>query len=356
MKKYICMVVAMISLTITAQNENHEEHQHQEIDSIKNASCCVEGVHHHTSNLEAPISVMGSHMHEKGSWMVSYRFMNMQMKGLRQGTDDISNTQGHDTGYMVTPLEMGMNMHMIGAMYAPSDKLTLIAMFNIVQNDMDMQMRMMSGMVTPFSTSSSAFGDIKIAGLYNFKSTNKYTLHGQLGFSLPTGSIDSKDVTPMSNGNEVILPYPMQIGSGTFDTDLGLTYVGKTNSLSWGHQLKGTFRLGENSNNYRLGNQYVLDNWLAIKVLDWMSVSGRLEGVIVDGISGANPDLNPMMATTSDTANSGGTYINGGLGLNTYLHNDLQIGAEFELPLFQDVNGIQLKQQHTLTLGLLYTF
>ena len=101
----------------------------------------------------APISVMADHYHGKGGWMFSYRFMNMNMEGLLSGSNSISNDAAHDAGYMVTPLKMPMQMHMFGTMYAPSDKITLLAMASIINNDMDLQMRMM-GMVTPFSTSS----------------------------------------------------------------------------------------------------------------------------------------------------------------------------------------------------------
>ena len=34
----------------------------------------------------APISVMGDHMHEMGEWMVSYRYMSMEMEGLIDGS------------------------------------------------------------------------------------------------------------------------------------------------------------------------------------------------------------------------------------------------------------------------------
>jgi hypothetical protein len=339
MKNIFSLVIAMICLITNAQHEHHRNSQNGEtLDRSKME-------HNHNLNLEAPISVMGSHMHEKGSWMSSYRFMNMTMNGLREGTNDISNTEGHETGYMVTPLEMGMSMHMVGIMFALSQKLTLMSMFNIVENDMNMQMINMAGMIMPFSTSSSGFGDVKISGLYNFLNKKDRTLHGQLGVSLPVGSIDETVTTPMSNGNKVVLPYSMQIGSGTFDSDFGLTYVRTTEKISWGHQIKGTFRFGENSNDYTLGNECNLDNWLVLKVVNWLSVSGRLEGVIVEGISGANPDLNPMMVSTADTANYGGTYINSGIGLNTYVikgaFKDLQLGAEYELLLHQDLNGIQ---------------
>ena len=38
----------------------------------------------------APISVMGDHMHAMGEWMVSYRYMTMEMNGLLDGSNDTS--------------------------------------------------------------------------------------------------------------------------------------------------------------------------------------------------------------------------------------------------------------------------
>ena len=57
---------------------------------------------------------------------------------------------------------------------------------------------------------------------------------------------------------------------------------------------------------------------MAFKATKWLSFSARLEGLIVEEIDGANPNLNPMMVITADTRNSGGTYINSGLGFNMY--------------------------------------
>ena len=303
----------------------------------------------------APISVMGDHMHGKGEWMFSYRYMTMNMEDLKEGKDDTS-TDNALANYMVTPTKMPMDMHMLGIMYAPSDKITLMVMGNFISSNMDHITRM--GM--QFNTEASGFGDLKISGMYKFFNKDKQTLHAQLGISIPTGSIDIEDVTPASAPNEVILPYPMQIGSGTFDTDLSLTYLGQCGALSWGNQLKGTFRFGKNDNDYRLGNKYGLNNWLALKTTDWLSFSARLEGFIVDEINGANPNLNPMMVITADTQNSGGTYINTGFGFNTYIPDgalkNVRFGFEFALPVYQDLNGIQLKQKETLTFGLQYSF
>lgn len=305
----------------------------------------------------APISIMADHYHSKGGFMFSYRFMNMNMEGLLDGSNNISNSDAHNAGYMVTPLKMPMKMHMFGLMYAPSNKITLLAMANVVKNDMDLQMNMM-GNITSFSTSSSGFGDLKVGMIYKFLNKNKHSFHGNLTFSLPTGSISETDETPMSSPNEIQLPYPMQIGSGTFDTNLGFTYLGQKETFSWGSQLKGTFRLGKNSDDYALGNKYNLNNWLAVKATNWLSFSARLEGVIVDEIRGENPNLTPMMVTTADTTNSGGTYVNSGFGFNLYAakgkFKDVRLGFEYSSPLYQKPNGIQLELEETITIGLQY--
>ena len=38
----------------------------------------------------APITVMGDHMHAMGEWMVSYRYMTMEMENLLKGSDSVS--------------------------------------------------------------------------------------------------------------------------------------------------------------------------------------------------------------------------------------------------------------------------
>ncbi|MGB5821793.1 MAG: transporter [Saonia sp.] len=339
MKKYISAILAMATVALYAQETD------------KNTEKWSSG----RPDGHAPISVMGDHVHKKGEWMFSYRYMYMNMEDLKQGSDDAS-FEDALADYMVTPTRMPMNMHMLGAMYALSDKITLIAMGNYISMEMDHITRMGG----TFTTEASGIGDIQISGLYQFFNTNRQSIHGQLGFSIPTGSVTESDVTPASAPNETELPYPMQLGSGTFDTRLGLTYLGQADFISWGSQLNGLFRFGENERDFRYGNRYSLNNWLGVKTTDWLSFSVRVEGLIVEEIEGADPNLNPMMVITADTNNSGGTYINSGVGLNTYIPNgalkNLRLGFEFGFPLYQDLNGIQLKNKETLSFGAQYSF
>lgn len=90
-----------------------------------------------------------------------------------------------------------------------------------------------------------------------------------------------------------------------------------------------------------------------------MSLGATLSFVGVGEINGLDPNLNPMMVITADTANSGGNFVNSGVGFNIYVPNgplkDVRIGFEFGYPLYQDLNGIQLKTNETVTFGLQYS-
>ena len=79
---------------------------------------------------------------------------------------------------------------------------------------------------------------------------------------------------------------------------------------------------------------------------------------VVAKIRGKDANLISTMVTTADTKNSGGTYINSGVGCNLYASKgkfkDLRLGFEYASPLYQNVNGIQLEQKETITVGLQY--
>ncbi len=311
---------------------------------------------HHSSKpgSHAPIGIMADHTHNKGEWMFSYRYMHMNMEDLKRGSDDVPFASALEN-YMVTPIRMPMNMHMIGVMYAPTDKLTLALMSSYISKEMDHVTRM--GGV--FTTNSSGIGDTRIKGLYRLIHKETSKLHAEVGISIPTGSIQERDVIPVSAPNTVILPYPMQIGSGTWDGIIGLTYLFETEKFNFGLQGRSTLRTGTNDNNYRLGNQYEINGWTSYNINSWLSVSARLQGQSIETIKGANPALNPLMVITADTNNTGGELFNGVLGFNILLPNEivkgLRFGLEFKNPLYQNLNGFQLKRKESFTLGVQYS-
>ena len=67
------------------------------------------------------ISVLGTHTHLVGEWMIGYKFMPMMMSGTRQGTTRLS-TEDVLQQFMVAPTSMQMEMHMLEVMRALNDK------------------------------------------------------------------------------------------------------------------------------------------------------------------------------------------------------------------------------------------
>lgn len=324
----------------------------------------------------APIGVMGDHQHKKGELMLSYRYMRMTMKDNLVDSDDISpetivttipnrffGMPGMPPTLRVVPVEMTMDMHMIGAMYAPSDKVTLMLMGMIVTNDMDhitFQGGMGTNQLGVFTTSASGFGDTRLSALISLSKKENTRIHANVGLSIPTGSITETDdiLTPMNMQPTVRIPYPMQLGSGTWDFLPGITYSGNRDKLGWGTQVMGNLRLGENDEGYTLGNRYELSTWVSYRLADWISGSFRLIGSSVGKIDGQDANIMAPVQT-ADPDFQGGTRVDTSFGLNLigtkgFLTNQ-RLALELALPVVQDLNGPQLKTTSILTIGWQHT-
>jgi len=325
----------------------------------------------------APIGVMGDHMHKAGEFMLSYRFMHMDMAGNRIGTDEVSPEEivttvpnrfagqpGQPSTLRVVPTDMPMNMHMFGAMYAPTDWLTLMAMANYIDKSMDhITFQGMSGTTRrgTFTTESEGFGDTTVTALIRLldepRVDGKDHVHLSLGLSLPTGSITERDdiLTPMNTRPTVRLPYSMQLGSGTFDLLPGITYTGRDGDLSWGAQYRATLRLeDENDEGYRHGHIHEATAWLAYQWEPWISTSLRVAGSSEGKIEGMDPNImGPVQ--TADPDNYGGERVDLFAGVNLVGQTgDLRghrLAFEIGAPVYQDLNGPQMETDWTVTVG-----
>jgi hypothetical protein len=303
----------------------------------------------------APIGVMADHVHPKGEFMLSYRDMKMVMDGNRDGTNHVGSQGVFDRGFMVAPTRMRMDMHMFGLMYGITDRVTAMVMLPYIDMSMDHVAR--SG--ARFTTRSSGVGDTSVNALVSALSTHDSDLVLRLGLSLPTGSISRRDNTPMG---EQRLPYPMQLGSGTYDLLPGLTFKKREGlQLSWGTQLAGVIRPGSNSKGYTLGNRVSASTWAAWQWADWVSTSLRLRGEGWEDIDGADKALNPAVVPTARPDLRGGKRIDLILGANLLgtgsdsVIGDIlkghRIAFEIAAPVYQDLDGPQLETDWVFTLG-----
>ncbi|MEL6238731.1 MAG: transporter [Pseudomonadota bacterium] len=321
----------------------------------------------------APIGVMGDHRHAKGEWMISYRFMHMDMVGTQIGTDSVTPEEvvttvpniffgapGQPPTLRIVPTSMRMDMHMAGAMYGLSDQVTLMVMGNYITKEMD-HITFAGGMGTTrlgtFRTRTADLGDTKLAALIGLTDT----VHINAGISLPTGTITEEDdiLTPMGGNPTVRTPYPMQIGSGTFDLEPGITYRDQNDRLGWGAQVKGVIRLGENDEGYSFGDKAMATLWAAAALSPAVSVSGRLQAETLGTVDGMDPlIMGPVQTANPDF--QGGETLAAFAGMNFAVTGGAlkgwRLGIESGVPLIQDLNGPQMPTDWTFTAGIQKSF
>lgn len=321
----------------------------------------------------APIGVMGDHRHAKGEWMVSYRLMHMDMGGVQIGTESVSpdtvattvpnrffGNPGQPPTLRIVPTSMRMDMHMAGIMYGLTDGITLMAMANYVTKEMD-HITYQGGMGTTrlgtFRTAPAGFGDTKLAALIGLTDT----VHINAGISIPTGSNEETGqiLTPMGGNPTVRLPYPMQLGSGTFDLEPGLTYRDQSQSLGWGAQVRGTVRLGTNDEGYSYGNRAMATAWLAASLSEEVALSARVQAETIGRIDGMDPlIMGPVQTANPDF--QGGESVTALVGANFAVNDGAlkgwRLGMEAGIPMVQDLNGPQMPTDFTFTVGIQKSF
>jgi hypothetical protein len=335
---------------------------------------------HDRPDSHAPIGVMGDHLMEEGKWMTSYRFMSMHMDGMRSGTDDLTseevgvmpNALGGESmrmgtvtmtvppTYRVIPLEMDMDMHMLGAMYGLSDDVTAMVMVNYVEKEMtSVTYGGMAGTtaIGEYTGKTSGFGDTQVAALIRLSDEGIHHFHLNAGVSLPTGSITESGNVLAPFGAVVDidrLGYNMQLGSGTVDLKPGFTYTARQKDISWGGQAMATLRLYDNKEDYRLGNVFEGTAWVARQWQSWISTSARISAKSEGGIKGRDTVITGG-SPVFDTANSGRDEVNLLLGVNL-LGTDgwtkgQRLAFEVAAPVYEKVDGVQMSQDWTATLG-----
>ena len=299
----------------------------------------------HRADSHAPIGVMSEHAHKKNEIMVSYRFMSMQMNDLYNGQKKINDSAVSE---MMTPLDMKMNMHMIGAMWGFSNNITLLGMVNYSDNSMNM-----SKMNKKETMKTKGLNNLKIGALYTIKKTESNTFLAHTKLSIPVGSVDEK-----TNDKTTPVPYGMQLGSGTYDIELGSTYTKTFNDTSISLQGNTTLRLGKNKHDYALGNRYELNIWGQKNWTNNFSSSLKSTTTIQDNIQGEHKGITAMTKNMSPLYTTEQGYILSSIGIGANYINNSQLlqgsrfAIEYSIPIFRKTNATNFTPESTLTFGI----
>jgi len=149
----------------------------------------------------------------------------------------------------------------------------------------------------------------------------------------------------------VQLPYPMQLGSGTYDYQLGLIYNNYSTDWYWGAQIIYTGRTGENDNGYTLGDEFVARGWVNRSWNDNFSTYARIDFRDVTDTDGRDvniPMMNEMMTPVADPKlreRQDATFVVGAT-LSTFTAGKVRHTFDLEIgqPVYEATDGPQMSQ------------
>jgi hypothetical protein len=315
--------------------------------------------------LRAPVGLTRTQVFEKSSFTVAYRFGYERYQGNLVGSDEVSPADVAAAGYSVSPLEQENEEHRIELNWAPLDRLTLAASLPIVSKRMENLVVAGSEAGRRYQTESHGPGDLELAVLFDFmerrgRRVDQY-LHANMALSCPTGSVAETDTVLTENGlEEALLPYRMQLGSGTFDFIPEIIYRGNRGPGAWGLKSWAIFRIGENTEDYRLGAVYAVTGWASYDLGRWASGSFRLAwqkwGNVFESVDQGPPS--ETLSPTRDPKTQGGSRLDLGPGLSFRLPlpGVQLLSVEAMWTVQQDLDGPQLARDWGINAGWQWTF
>ena len=299
-----------------------------------------------------PLNIPGAGTPEPHEFRVKLNLSWGKMEGMRRGT---SNRSTKDTlnQYMMTPTKMDMYMSNVSVGYAFSDRFFAGIMGMYMEKDMEMIRR--GGRRS--SMNSQGAGDTMLMTKTLLYADDFLVPRSQvsllLGVSIPTGSIDQDD-------KGQLLPYSMQLGSGTFDPFFGILYEGSSSPFWWGANASFLARAYENYKSYNLGDEYRLDLYgmyqvrhnllgeLQIKSKYVGHLEGQAQEIEQDGDGHMNGMTNmAFMSNLYDPDNYGGSTVDLTTGVQWQPFHNHILNAQFSFPLFQNLHGTQLERDFT---------
>ncbi len=288
------------------------------------------------------------------TWQFNFLYKRSDLDGYLEGSSKISDQdvlfekheQRTSENFPVLPTVISQETYIANISYFLSADQNISVSIPYIEQSTDHESIVPN--YDEFNISSDGIGDITVNYSGLIGSWERRRISYSIGLSFPSGSIDEQGDTPRAPGNQQ-LPYTMQLGSGTWDIPVGISYIEDKVGYSWGANVFAKTRMGKNDRDYRLGNRFAVSVWnkwyvnehfhpLAKVVFqDWGHIFGQDDEITVPHAKF------PYPAGITNPHNYGGQKINLVVGGDIYLGTQvltLEVGA----PIYQNLNGIQPKE------------
>ncbi|MFT2092426.1 hypothetical protein [Paraglaciecola sp. 2405UD69-4] len=301
---------------------------------------------------------------EQQKWSFAVQLKAAEFEGYRQGSRDLSfdqvlYTPGEeertDSNFPVVPTVINQYVKLVRLGYQVNPKLQIAAVVPIIRQETD-HISSVPG-YSEFLLTSDGVGDVGLMASYRLTDSPYKNWWLTTGISLPTGSIDQKGDTPRGPGDQQ-LPYTMQLGSGTFDFPVELSYQ-SIGEHEYNLNVSATIRTGRNDRNYRLGNNYELLAKYHYRLLESYKLFGAIEFSYSESIHGQDDEIvsNTAFPYAAGIVNPdlyGGKKLSVTAGGVWSYKDSFSFTSHVSKPVYQHLNGPQPKEKWRVGLQLAY--
>lgn len=201
---------------------------------------------------------------------------------------------------------------------------------------------------TGYDSSASGIGDMRVIGrYYGFLDSKNFGV--QFGLKLPTGN--TKQTAIAADGSSPIDVDPgLQLGTGTTDAIIGAYYFDNLNQ-NWDYFVQAQFQSALNSSSmaagsYRPGDSVNLTGGMRYHGFESFTPTMQLNTRYVNADSGA----------AADTYATGGTLVYFTPGVIIPVTSTLSVYSNLQIPIYQNVNGIQVAPTSIFSIGARVAF
>ncbi len=198
-----------------------------------------------------------------------------------------------------------------------------------------------------YDSRTESFGDVRVVGRYQGFIPGCSNLGVLLGLKLPTGRHnDTGTSTDPTAPGSVPIDRGLQPGTGTTDAIMGVFYADSI-IQNLGYFAQAIFQTAlYSTDQYRPGESLNLN--LGLRYMGFPGIDPQLQ-----------LNFRHVLHDTeaqSDSNNTGGTLLYFSPGAVAKVSNNISVYGFVQLPVYQDVRGIQLAPRITTSLGVRYSF
>ena len=332
MKKKVCIIVAGVVMSLVAR------------DGMACASCGC--------SLNADWSTQGLSSHP--GWSIDLRNDDLNQNQLRSGTGSISpyaaSHSYNPTTSSLAEVEKYTKTQTVTATIDYNNGETWGVSMSVPylnRSHQTLGTNSPDGLqvgVGAYDSQASGMGDIRLIGrYYGFFEQKNVGL--QFGLKLPTGQTNQ-----FANDGTTQVDPGLQLGTGTTDILFGAYYFGNLND-NWGYFGQVMFQTAITQaqyfgQTYQPGASVNLNAGIRYEGLSWISPTLQINTRVVNTDTGAAADL----------YSTGGTLVYLTPGFTMPVSDQVMLYANVQIPIYENLTGIQLAPSYIGSVGMKYSF